>query len=385
MTTIELTVTLEQGEVWRCQIQVASDELARTVVAQVETMAAGKFAHRHRRQYARKAGDSSSQANKADKGLAVYNALVALSDPSSGWCNHRQVEIAAQAGMSTRHLRRAMTELETLSLINIKRVYDVQERKTRNAYFLPHLAAAGQMTGLNASPSLSAQKEAMMSGHSAGKAGVNGQHGVLALTQKAAQADGMVSAMMHDDEYDQPEDQKPRAKTPHLAFIHEGERQARLAQPHGTPEYLQAWDEWFAAGQFGRLRNPAGWANSQIKKGYWPPPITPTLLSDFSSLAAPEYRDDGEVGAASQEEELWSQVLAQLQLQMSRATFETWLRDTRLLARDGVKFTVAVKNLFARDWLENRLLVPMKRTIAQLVKEVEGQESSPVEVAFVVA
>jgi hypothetical protein len=95
----------------------------------------------------------------------------------------------------------------------------------------------------------------------------------------------------------------------------------------------------------------------------------------------------------------WQQVLGQLQLQMTQGTFDTWLKGTRLIARDGLRFTVEVKNDFAKDWLENRLFRTVQRTIANLVEsdaehnpalrppkgEVSnGQEVPDVEIDFVV-
>ncbi len=50
---------------------------------------------------------------------------------------------------------------------------------------------------------------------------------------------------------------------------------------------------------------------------------------------------------------------------MTRATFDTWLVNTRLTTRDGPRFTLAVTSGFARDWLEHRLQPVIKRAIAQ--------------------
>lgn len=93
----------------------------------------------------------------------------------------------------------------------------------------------------------------------------------------------------------------------------------------------------------------------------------------------------------------WQQVLGQLQLQMTEATFDTWVKDTRLIAKDGLRFTVAVKSGFAKDWLENRLFSTIRRTIVNLVKSEDysalrppkgevsnGQEMPDVEIDYVV-
>ncbi|MGD9001390.1 MAG: chromosomal replication initiator protein DnaA [Anaerolineae bacterium] len=63
---------------------------------------------------------------------------------------------------------------------------------------------------------------------------------------------------------------------------------------------------------------------------------------------------------------IWSAALGELQLQMTQATFETWLRDSKLLRYEEGTFVVAVKSGYAKDWLENRLLTIVKRTLARL-------------------
>ncbi|MDO9302163.1 MAG: DnaA N-terminal domain-containing protein, partial [Anaerolineales bacterium] len=55
-------------------------------------------------------------------------------------------------------------------------------------------------------------------------------------------------------------------------------------------------------------------------------------------------------------EQTWNSVLEQLQTDMPRASFETWVRDTQALSYAGGVITVAVRNAYARDWLESRLV-----------------------------
>lgn len=73
----------------------------------------------------------------------------------------------------------------------------------------------------------------------------------------------------------------------------------------------------------------------------------------------------------------WKATLGELELQMTKATFNTWLKDTRLLACDGGEYVVGVKNDYAKDWLENRLQGAILRTLSAMVEE-------PVSVRFVV-
>ncbi|MSQ34103.1 MAG: chromosomal replication initiator protein DnaA, partial [Dehalococcoidia bacterium] len=52
---------------------------------------------------------------------------------------------------------------------------------------------------------------------------------------------------------------------------------------------------------------------------------------------------------------LWEAALGELQLQVSRAHFETWLRHTVGVSSDGSEFVVGVPQAFAAEWLAQRL------------------------------
>ncbi len=68
-----------------------------------------------------------------------------------------------------------------------------------------------------------------------------------------------------------------------------------------------------------------------------------------------------------QPEQVWRATLGQLQLEMSKGTFETWVRDTTLLAYEDGSFIVGTPNAYAKDWLENRLLNTVKRILANIL------------------
>ncbi len=75
--------------------------------------------------------------------------------------------------------------------------------------------------------------------------------------------------------------------------------------------------------------------------------------------------------------DLWQTALGELQLQMTRPTYNTWLRTTQALTIDGDTLVIAVPNPYAKDWLEKRLL----STIRRILEQVAG---SPLECSFVV-
>ena len=77
-------------------------------------------------------------------------------------------------------------------------------------------------------------------------------------------------------------------------------------------------------------------------------------------------------------EQAWQSVLGQLQMEMPRASYDTWVRDTHPLSFDSGIITVGVRNAYARDWLESRLASVVNRLLIGIL-------NSNVAVSFVVA
>ncbi len=73
----------------------------------------------------------------------------------------------------------------------------------------------------------------------------------------------------------------------------------------------------------------------------------------------------------------WQATLGQLELQLNRPTFETWVKGAELLAYEDGSFIVSVRNAYVKSWLERRLYGSIRRTLADLFGRV-------VEVRFVV-
>lgn len=76
-------------------------------------------------------------------------------------------------------------------------------------------------------------------------------------------------------------------------------------------------------------------------------------------------------------EVVWQAALGELQMQMTKATFDTWVKHTKALTYEDGTFFIGVQNGYAKDWLENRLLGVIKRTLTSIVNR-------SVEVKFVV-
>jgi chromosomal replication initiator protein len=71
----------------------------------------------------------------------------------------------------------------------------------------------------------------------------------------------------------------------------------------------------------------------------------------------------------------WQAALGQLQLEMPKAAYDTWVKDAELISAADDRFQIGVKNAYARDWLDSRL----KSTIAKLLT---GTLNRPVEILF---
>lgn len=64
-------------------------------------------------------------------------------------------------------------------------------------------------------------------------------------------------------------------------------------------------------------------------------------------------------------QDAWSAAYHQLELQLDRASFDTWLRDAVLLNVDGDVFVIGVINAYARDMLQHRLYRNVRRVLAE--------------------
>ena len=83
-------------------------------------------------------------------------------------------------------------------------------------------------------------------------------------------------------------------------------------------------------------------------------------------------------------EQLWKQTLSEMETQLSRANFATWLRNSQLVdKKDGV-FFVSLPNNFAKEWIENKYqknILGVLRNLDSSAKKLEflvvNQEPKP--------
>ena len=73
--------------------------------------------------------------------------------------------------------------------------------------------------------------------------------------------------------------------------------------------------------------------------------------------------------------EVWRAVLGELELQLPRPTFETWLKQTEGISSNDGSFVVEVPTPFAVAWLERRMYQTIQRTVEKVTQR-------PLEVQF---
>ena len=76
-------------------------------------------------------------------------------------------------------------------------------------------------------------------------------------------------------------------------------------------------------------------------------------------------------------EQAWQAALGQLQMEMPKPAFDTWVRAAELVTHEDGSFIVGVRNAYARDWLHSRLT----STVTRLLTGITGRTA---EVRFVV-
>ena len=85
-------------------------------------------------------------------------------------------------------------------------------------------------------------------------------------------------------------------------------------------------------------------------------------------------------------QELWQTALGELELQLSKADFTTWFKDTFISEITRDKVVIAVPNNFTKTWFENKyhrdILKSIQRATSNAVREVcykvEVHTSAPV-------
>ncbi len=72
---------------------------------------------------------------------------------------------------------------------------------------------------------------------------------------------------------------------------------------------------------------------------------------------------------SSELKKVWDAALGDIQLQMTRATFDTWMKGTELVSCQDSQYVISTPSPYAVEWLENRL----RRMIKQTLERQSGQ------------
>ena len=84
-------------------------------------------------------------------------------------------------------------------------------------------------------------------------------------------------------------------------------------------------------------------------------------------------------------EQVWQAVLGEIEINLSRANFVTWFKDTFISSFENNKVVVCVPNGFVKKWLEEKyhkniisaLKSVTKQDIEEIIYKIELKKSSP--------
>ena len=66
-------------------------------------------------------------------------------------------------------------------------------------------------------------------------------------------------------------------------------------------------------------------------------------------------------------QQAWQATLGQLQMDMPKASYDTWVKDSRFISQKENRIIIAVNNAYARDWLDNRLKTTAERLLSSII------------------
>lgn len=142
-------------------------------------------------------------------------------------------------------------------------------------------------------------------------------------------------------------------------------------------EFVRAWVDYVEAHRR-QFTRPAGFLRSALRGNTWPPveadPEQERLErwrawvrnnEDEPRVPRRSHREEmmERYGIAPETMDLWQAAQQELSLQMTRATYDTWIRGALLLSVEGNKATIGVQSPAAKDWLEHRLARMFQRTL----------------------
>jgi len=72
--------------------------------------------------------------------------------------------------------------------------------------------------------------------------------------------------------------------------------------------------------------------------------------------------------------EIWERALGELQIQVSKANYITWLKNSQGISHQDNSFVVSVPSIFVAEWLSKRLYSLVRKTLANIIgKDIDVQ------------
>lgn len=126
-------------------------------------------------------------------------------------------------------------------------------------------------------------------------------------------------------------------------------------------------------------RDPAAMFVRSVQENWSEPPQfdpqqSAQIWAQWLADVLPAHENASECGGQG---DLWQQVLQELEMQMTRATFDQWLRGSRMVQLEPDRIVVEVRDNYALEWIKRRLSPTVTRT-------VQGIIGRPIDVSFVV-
>ena len=72
--------------------------------------------------------------------------------------------------------------------------------------------------------------------------------------------------------------------------------------------------------------------------------------------------------------ELWAKAMVDIELEVSKANFSTWFKNTRIVKQDSSTVYIGVQNEFVRDWLINKYNSSILRILRNLSEQIKSVE-----------
>jgi chromosomal replication initiator protein len=73
-------------------------------------------------------------------------------------------------------------------------------------------------------------------------------------------------------------------------------------------------------------------------------------------------------------QQIWREALVEIELEVSKANFGTWFRNTSIIKQDDGTVYLGVPSIFVRDWLLKKYHQPILKVLRNLNSEIKALE-----------